>query len=220
MRLASLFVAGSVLAWSQTPVVRAVIDRYCLSCHNERVKTADLSLQPGIANTPEANPDLWEKVVTKLSHRHMPPIGMPRPDEQTYNAVISSLTEALDRAASARLNPGRTGTFRRLNRVEYHNAIRDILAVDYNVSSLLPNDETSHGFDNVTVENLSPTLLERYLSAAQKISRLAVGSPVRTPGSDVILIPPDLTQEQHIDGLPFGTRGGSSICSSFSTARQ
>ena len=211
MRLASLLVAGSVLAWGQTPVVRAVIDRYCLSCHNERVKTADVSLQLGTANTPETNPDLWEKVVTKLSHRHMPPIGLPRPDEQTYNSVISSLTEGLDRAASARLNPGRTGTFRRLNRFEYHNAIRDILAVDYNVSSLLPNDETSHGFDNVTVENLSPTLLERYLSAAQKISRLAVGSPVRTPSSDVILIPPDLTQEEHIEGLPFGTRGGTSI---------
>jgi len=211
MRLVTLFISGSLLAQAQPQASRAVLDKYCLSCHNDRVKTADVSLQPSTANTPEKNPALWEKVVTKLSHRHMPPIGLPRPDEQGYNVAVSSLTASLDRAASSPLNAGRTGTFRRLNRVEYQNAIRDLLAVDYNVASLLPNDETSHGFDNVTVENLSPTLLERYLTAAQKISRLAIGSPVRTPGSDVILIPPDLTQEEHIEGLPFGTRGGTSV---------
>ena len=211
MRLLTVFAVGSLLGFGQPQAARVVIDRYCLSCHMDGMKTAGLSLQAATAKTPETNPELWEKVVTKLSHRHMPPIGVPRPDEKTYDAAIASLTGALDRAAAARLNAGRTGTFRRLNRVEYHNAIRDILAVDYNVSSLLPNDETSHGFDNVTVENLTPTLLERYLSAAQKISRLAIGSPVRTPGSDVILIPPDLTQEEHIGGLPFGTRGGTSI---------
>jgi len=211
MRLVTLFISGSLLAQAQPQASRAVLDKYCLSCHNDRVKTADVSLQPSTANTPEKNPALWEKVVTKLSHRHMPPIGLPRPDEQGYNVAVSSLTASLDRAAAGRLNAGRTGTFRRLNRVEYQNAIRDLLAVDYNVASLLPNDETSHGFDNVTVENLSPTLLERYLTAAQKISRLAIGSPVRTPGSDVILIPPDLTQEEHIEGLPFGTRGGTSV---------
>lgn len=211
MRLVTLFISGSLLAQAQPQASRAVLDKYCLSCHNDRVKTADVSLQPSTANTPEKNPALWEKVVTKLNHRHMPPIGLPRPDEQGYNVAVSSLTASLDRAAAGRLNAGRTGTFRRLNRVEYQNAIRDLLAVDYNVASLLPNDETSHGFDNVTVENLSPTLLERYLTAAQKISRLAIGSPVRTPGSDVILIPPDLTQEEHIEGLPFGTRGGTSV---------
>jgi len=211
MRLVTLFISGSLLAQAQPQAARGVIDKYCVSCHSDRVKTADVSLQPSTANTPETNPALWEKVVTKLSHRHMPPIGLPRPDEQGYNIAVSSLTASLDSAAAGRLNAGRTGTFRRLNRVEYQNAIRDLLAVDYNVASLLPNDETSHGFDNVTVENLSPTLLERYLTAAQKISRLAIGSPIRTPGSDVILIPPDLTQEEHIEGLPFGTRGGTSV---------
>lgn len=209
MRVASIFIAGSLVVLAQSPATRSVIDRYCISCHNEKVKTAEVSLQPVAANTPEANPELWEKVVRKLSHRHMPPIGLPRPDDANYNSVIASLTGTLDRAATARPNAGRTGTFRRLNRVEYHNAIRDLLAVDYNVSSLLPNDETSHGFDNVTVENLSPTLIERYLSAAQKISRLAIGSPVRKPASDVILVPPDMTQEEHVEGLPFGTRGGT-----------
>ncbi len=204
VRIVTLFFAGSLLALCQSPPTRGVVNRYCLSCHNERVKTADISLE----SSPESSPDVWEKVVRKLSHRHMPPVGLPRPDEAGYQAAISSLTDSLNRAAAARPNAGRPGTFRRLNRVEYHNAIRDLLAVDYNVNALLPNDETSHGFDNVTVANLSPILLERYLSAAQKISRLAIGSPVRTPASDVILAPPDLTQEDHLEGLPFGTRGG------------
>ncbi len=209
MRSVFIFVAGSLVLSGQTPPAQAVLDKYCVSCHNDRVKAAGVSLKPTAAKTPADNPALWEKVVQKLSHRHMPPIGLPRPDEQSYNSTISSLTEVLDLAASSRPNAGRTGAFRRLNRVEYQNAIRDILAVDYNVASLLPADESSHGFDNVTVENLSPTLLERYLIAAQKISRLAIGSPVKKPSSDLILIAPDLTQEEHIEGLPFGTRGGS-----------
>jgi hypothetical protein len=154
---------------------------------------------------------VWEKVVRKLRSRQMPPPGMPRPDEATYDAIVSSLESSLDRAAAAKPNPGRTDTFRRLNRTEYRNAIRDLLALDVDVSSMLPSDDSSHGFDNVTVGELSPTLLERYLSAAQKISRLAIGSPVRSPGGDTILLPPDLTQESHFDELPFGTRGGTVV---------
>jgi hypothetical protein len=205
MRSILLFAAGSVLAFAQPPAARAVFDRYCLSCHNDRVRTAGVSLSP--ASKPD--PALLENVVRKLDHRHMPPLGLPRPDEATYKAAIASLTDLLDRAATAKPNAGRTGAFRRLNRFEYQNAIRDLLAVDFNVASLLPADETSHGFDNITVENLSPTLLERYLTAAARISRLAVGSPIRTPASDVIMIPPDLTQEEHIEGLPLGSRGGA-----------
>src|SRR5438128_8966064 len=109
----------------------------------------------------------------------MPPIGMPRPDEATYEITISSLEKSLDRAAAQHPNPGRTETLRRLNRTEYQNAIHDLLALDIDVSVLLPKDDASHGFDNVTVGELSPTLLDRYLSAAQKISRLAVGAPSR-----------------------------------------
>ena len=108
-------------------------------------------------------------------------------------------------------NPGRTDTFRRLTRAEYQNAIRDLLALDVEVASLLPSDESSHGFDNITVGDLSPTLLERYVSAARKISRLALGSPVRSPGGDMVVLPPDLTQEQHFDELPLGTRGGLQV---------
>ena len=115
----------------------------------------------------------------------------------------------LDRAAEAEPNPGRTDGLQRLNRTEYRNAIRDLLALDVDVSSLLPKDDASHGFDNVSIGGISTTLLERYISAAQKISRLAVGSPVRSPATGVVVIRPDLTQEEHVEGLPFGTRGGT-----------
>jgi hypothetical protein len=173
------------------------------------LKTGSLALDKIREQNPSDNPELWEQVIRKLRHRHMPPAGVPRPDERTYEALISALVGPLDSAAAIKPNPGRTDTFRRLNRTEYRNAIRDLLDLDVDVSSLLPNDETSHGFDNVTVGELSPTLLERYLSAARKISRLAIGSPVRSAGGDTILIPPDLTQEDRLDGLPFGTRGGT-----------
>src|SRR5712691_2294518 len=138
----------------------------------------------------------------------MPPAGLPRPDERTYEAIVSSLEASLDSVPAARRNPGRTDTFRRLNRTEYQNAIRDLLAVEIDAGPLLPDDESSYGFDNVTVGDLSPTLLDRYISAAEKISRLAVGRPGRSPGGDTIRIQPDLTQEEHLDGLPLGTRGG------------
>jgi len=125
---------------------------------------------------------------------------------------VSKLERSLDSASEAKPDPGRTDTFRRLNRTEYQNAIRDLLALEYDVAPLLPSDESSHGFDNVTVGNLSPVLLERYLSAARKISRLAIGSPSTGPGDDfVVQLPPDLTQDVHFDQLPFGTRGGTVV---------
>ena len=210
----SRWLAGSLLvslgaANPQSPQ-RAVIDKYCVSCHNDKLKTGGLSLNT-IADNVGEHTEIWEKVVRKLRARYMPPAGLPRPDESAYDAAVSSLESALDRAAAAKPNPGRTDTFRRLNRTEYHNAIRDLLDLDVDVSALLPRDESSHGFDNVTVGELSPTLLERYLSASQKISRLAVGSPIRSPGGDTILLPPDLTQEQRFEELPFGTRGGTVV---------
>ncbi len=153
--------------------------------------------------------------MTKLRHRHMPPLGMRRPDERTYEAVVSALVKSLDQNAANHPNPGRTATFRRLNQSEYRNVIRDLLALDVDVSSLLPADESSHGFDNVTVGNLSPILLEKYLAAARKISRLAIGSPIRSPNGHTIFIPPDLTQEDRLADLPFGTRGGASVSYTF-----
>src|SRR5687767_3822856 len=190
---------------------RALVDEYCLSCHDSDKKKGDLSLDAIAADEVTRHPDVWEKVVRKLRARQMPPIGKPRPDDAAYDAVIASLETSLDRAALAHPTPGRTATIRRLTRTEYQNAIRDLLAVDVDAASMLPADESSYGFDNVTVGDLSPTLLDRYVSAAEKISRLAVGRPGRSPGGDTITIRPDLTQEEHLDGLPVGTRGGAVI---------
>ncbi len=147
----------------------------------------------------------------KLRARQMPPIGKERPDDRAYDAVIRSLETSLDRTARARPNPGRTATIRRLTRTEYRNAVRDLLALDVDVDALLPADESSYGFDNVTVGDLSPTLLDRYISAAEKITRLAVGRPSRSPGGDTIRVRADLTQEEHLEGLPVGTRGGAVV---------
>jgi mono/diheme cytochrome c family protein len=195
------------------PVVteRATINQYCVACHNERVKTAGLALDAAGIDRVGEHAETWEKVVRKLRGRMMPPPGRPRPDEAAYDAVVTYLENSLDRAASAAPNPGRTDTFRRLNRTEYQNAIRDLLALDIDVSALLPKDDVSHGFDNVGTAQLSPTLLERYLAAAQKVSRLAVGSPLSSPASHIVVLPSDLTQEDHADGLPFGTRGGTIV---------
>ncbi|HZO57223.1 MAG TPA: DUF1592 domain-containing protein [Bryobacteraceae bacterium] len=201
----SLLCLGSVL-FAQEPA--AVVKRYCAACHNATLKSGGLSLDGLDPATAGQHPQVWEKVVRRLRGRTMPPVGLPRPDEGVYSAVVASLDASLDAAASAKPNPGRSDTFRRLNRTEYQNVIRDLLALDVDVTSLLPQDESSHGFDNVTVGDLSPTLLERYLSAAQKISRLAIGITGKQPGGETLTLPPDLTQEQHFDDLPLGTRGG------------
>ncbi|PYS53076.1 MAG: hypothetical protein DMG13_13965 [Acidobacteria bacterium] len=199
---------GGGLSPSVSPP-RGLLDQYCVSCHNDKLKTAGLALDTMDRERVGEHADVWEKVVVKLRARFMPPLGRPRPNEQEYDALVSYLETSLDRAAEAEPNPGRTDGLQRLNRTEYRNAIRDLLALDVDVSSLLPKDDASHGFDNVSIGGISTTLLERYISAAQKISRLAVGSPVRSPATSVVVIRPDLTQEEHVEGLPFGTRGGT-----------
>ncbi len=190
---------------------KTFVTRYCASCHNDRLKRGGLSLDAAASQEVGATPEVWEKVLRKVRARQMPPVGLPRPDEATYNTEIAALETALDRAAAAAPNPGRTATLRRMTRTEYQNAVRDLLALDVDVSSLLPADEASYGFDNVTVGDLSPTLLDRYVSAAEKISRVAVGRPSVSPDGETIRIPADLTQEGHIEGLPIGTRGGALI---------
>jgi hypothetical protein len=187
------------------------VSRYCASCHNDRLKRGGLTLDAVTAQDFGQHPEVWEKVIRKIRARQMPPVGLPRPDEATYNSEIAMLETALDRAAAASPNPGRTATLRRLTRTEYQNAIRDLLALDVDVTSLLPADEASYGFDNVTVGDLSPTLLDRYISTAEKISRVAIGRPSVSPDGDTIRIAADLTQEDHIEGLPIGTRGGALI---------
>jgi hypothetical protein len=191
--------------------VRTVVETYCATCHDADTKKGELNLESVISQDVGQHPEVWEKVVRRLMRRQMPPAGKDRPTEVGYVATLSQLEMALDRAAAERPMPGRTDTIRRLTRTEYQNAIRDLLALDIDATSLLPADESSHGFDNVTVANLSPTLLDRYVTAAQKISRLAVGSALRAPGGDTIRVAADVTQEDRVDGLPVGTRGGTLI---------
>ncbi|MSV34181.1 MAG: DUF1592 domain-containing protein [Bryobacterales bacterium] len=217
---AALFVSGVLAAGApqQTSAGsgavsanRALINQYCVACHNEKLKTAGIELTtPNVDNVAE-HPEVWEKVLRKTRPRYMPPQGMPRPSEAAYDNLISYLERSLDQAETSKPNPGRTETFRRMNRTEYQNAIRDLLGLQMDVVALLPADDSSYGFDNVTVGELTPTLLERYLAVAQKISRIAIGGPIRSPGGDTIVVPPDLTQEKHFDQLPFGTRGGTVV---------
>ncbi len=188
----------------------AFLDRYCATCHNERLKSGGLSLAQAELSRPGAQPELWEKMVRKLRTGVMPPPNMPQPSEADRRAILTWMETSLDAASTAKPNPGRTEALRRLNRTEYQNAIRDLLALDIDAASLLPADESGHGFDNVNVGDLSATLLNRYISAAQKISRLAVGSTQSSLQSDTIGLAADLTQEDHLSGLPIGTRGGVS----------
>ncbi|MBI5775137.1 MAG: DUF1592 domain-containing protein [Verrucomicrobia bacterium] len=218
LRLAALtFALGLMVSAAETPPapVRAMVGKFCVDCHDAEVNKGKLNLAAILSDDPAQHGDAWEKVVRRLRARQMPPAGKARPDETEYAAALTALEAPLDRAAAANPKPGRTETIRRLNRTEYQNAIRDLLAVEIDAATLLPADEASHGFDNVTVGTLSPTLLDRYISAAQKISRLSVGGAARVPGGETYRIKPDITQEGRIEGLPFGTRGGAIIRHTF-----
>ncbi|HVZ19544.1 MAG TPA: DUF1592 domain-containing protein [Vicinamibacterales bacterium] len=197
--------APSVSAEQQT------INRYCVTCHNDRLKTSGLSLQSVDLAHAASNPELWEKVQRKIEARAMPPLGARRPDEATYRALQTSIETKLDAEAAAHPNPG-APILHRLNRAEYANAVHDLLDLDVDVTSLLPPDDSAYGFDNISdVLGVSPALQERYLSAAMKIAAVAVGDPEITAGSDTFRIRQDLSQDQHIEGLPLGTIGGTSV---------
>src|SRR5262245_22973378 len=198
-----------------TSNARRVLDRYCVTCHNERLKTADLRLDRLDLANPSAHAEIWEKVVRKVHTGTMPPSNVPQPSRDDRRALLAWLETSQDAASAAKPNPGRTDTLRRLNRTEYQNAIRDLLALDVDAASLLPADDSGYGFDNVTVGDLPPALLDRYISAAQKISRLAIGSTESSVQSDIIRLPADLTQEDHLPGLPLGTRGGMLVSRTF-----
>ena len=191
---------------------RALIDRYCVTCHNEKLKTADLMLDRVDAENVGAGAPVWEKVVRKLRTGAMPPVGMPRPDKATYESFISYLETDLDRAAAANPNPGRP-VLHRLNRSEYANAIRDLLALDIDAGSLLPADNSNYGFDNIgDALSVSPMLMERYISAAGKVSRLAVGDPAILPVVETYPVPQFLIQDTRVsEDLPFGSRGGIAV---------
>src|SRR3954469_24061516 len=207
--------ALSVRAAEQRKLPVAAIREYCVTCHDPDVKKGGLDLESFLADPASQHSAVWEKAVRKMQARQMPPLGKKRPDEATYNRTVAELAASLDADAAKHPQPGRTETLRRLNRTEFQNAIRDLLAVEIDASTLLPKDEASQGFDNVTVGMLSPTLLDRYITAAEKISQLAIGAPRKKPGGDAYRIPADVTQEEHVEGLPLGTRGGTLIRHTF-----
>lgn len=180
---------------------------FCIDCHSADNQEGDLDLDSILAAPVANHLAKWEAVVRKIRARQMPPADATRPEEDEYETLASALVSKLDTIAKSQPTPGRVGTLRRLNRTEYQNAIRDLLALEIDASKLLPADESSQGFDNITVGELSPLLLNRYISAAQKISRLAIGSP-GAPAGDTFRPAADLTQEDHVPGLPLGTRGG------------
>jgi hypothetical protein len=190
----------------------AIANRYCRTCHNDRVKAGELDLTPVDFDNPDSNPDVLEKVVAKLRFRVMPPAPAPKPDEATYTDLIDYLTGQLDRHALAAPNPGRPAAVHRLNRTQYVNAVRDLLALDVDGAALLPADD-SGGFDNMgEVLSVSPVLMDKYLAAARKISRLAVGDPAIPADSNLFTISPNLVQGDRMsEDLPFGTRGGTAI---------
>jgi mono/diheme cytochrome c family protein len=192
---------------------RALIDQYCVTCHNGRLKTAGLDLETLDLSDVSANADVWEKVTAKLRSGSMPPVGRPRPDAATAGAFVASLETALDRVALAHPNPGRA-VVHRLNRTEYANAVRDLLALEIDSRSLLPGDDADkNGFDNIgDILSISPVLLERYMSAARQISRLALGRPTTDPKITRYDVPKTLQQDERLaDDLPFGSRGGTAI---------
>jgi hypothetical protein len=186
----------------------AVVGKYCVTCHNAKSHTGGLSLEHADLTDVPRGAETWERVIRKLRVGMMPPPGMPRPARAQLDDLAAYLEGALDRAAVERPQPGRT-SIHRLNRSEYANAIRDLLALDVDAAALLPPDDESSGFDNIAdVLTVSPSLMERYLSASWNISRLAVGNPDIAPSTAVYRVRPDLSQDQHVEGLPPGTRGG------------
>src|SRR5581483_81700 len=199
-----LFAAGSA---SADPQYRAVLDKYCVTCHNQKLKTGGLTLDNVDLSQVSAHADVWEKVIRKLRTRTMPPAGLPRPDAATYASFTGWLETQIDQASAP--YAGRP-MLHRLNRSEYANAIRDLLALDVDAPSLLPPDDSAFGFDNVSdALGVSPSLQEHYLDAALKIGALAVGDPQIPPGSETWRIPQELSQNRHVVGLPLGTVGGT-----------
>ncbi|MCA9032117.1 MAG: DUF1587 domain-containing protein, partial [Planctomycetaceae bacterium] len=177
------------------PEFRRLVTSSCSDCHSGNNPVAKLDLEKLGEHAVAENLAAWEKVVKKIKAGQMPPRDAPQPAKEELATALSSLVHVLDEHAAKNIQPGRTATFRRLTRFEYQNAIRDLLALEIDATELLPADEASHGFDNITVGELSPTLVNRYLSAAQKIARLAVGRASALPDQRTVRVRPDLTQE-------------------------
>lgn len=205
-------VASLVGLSAQTqPSQRALLDRYCVNCHSQKLKTAGVVLEGINIDDPGAGA-VWEKVLRKVRTGEMPPPGLPRPAAAGSASFISWLESTLDQAAAAHPNPGRPA-IHRLNRAEYSNAIRDLLALDIDPGATLPADDSGYGFDNIgDVLSVSPILLERYMSVARKISRLAVGDPGIRPSVEQYSVARNVLQDDRSsDDLPLGSRGGMAV---------
>ena len=202
---------SAAFAQEEVGLLQQTISRYCVTCHNDRLRTADFVLEELDFSEIGAHAELWEKVVEKLRTRTMPPVGRPRPEIDTYDRLATWLESEIDQFALEYPDPGRTEAFHRLNRVEYANAIADLLTLDVDVNELLPADDIDeHGFDNMAnVLTISPALMDRYLSAARKIGRLAVGDTPLGPATETYKIPILFEQDDRVgDNVPFGSRGG------------
>jgi mono/diheme cytochrome c family protein len=222
--VALVVTAASVTGVSQTPAAKvpaagapsaALLTQYCVTCHNPRAKAGGLTLDPADLGQAERHAETWEKVIRKLQTGMMPPSGAPRPARPAVDTFVSALQTQIDRAAAAQPFAG-TPALHRLNRAEYANAIRDLLALDVDAASLLPPDDSAAGFDNIAdVLGVSPALIEGYATAAAKISRLAVGDPSIGLDRVTYRAAGNLSQDEHLDGLPLGTRGGMIVRHTF-----
>ncbi|MGA7237973.1 MAG: DUF1592 domain-containing protein [Bryobacteraceae bacterium] len=210
----AILCTASLPLYSAAPTAppAALLRQYCYGCHSQKVRSGNLALEALDVTHVSQDPAVWEKVVRKLRAGVMPPIGLPRPEKREYDDLVSWLETELDRAGAAHPNPGRTEALHRLNRAEYRNAVRDLLGLEIDAAKLLPADDGSYGFDNIAgVLKMSPSLMERYLAAAGSISRLALGAPVKSPEAAIFRVSPALPQYDHVEGLPFGTRGGTLV---------
>lgn len=203
--------APSFAATPTPSLAKESLDKYCVGCHSQRLKIGGLVLEGFDPAKVASQPDVWEKVAKKLRARTMPPAGNPRPDIATYNDMAALLETTLDQGAAAHPYAGRP-VLHRMNRAEYANAIRDLLALEIDVTSLLPPDDSAFGFDNISeMLGVSPALQENYLKAAMKIAALAVGDPTQPPANQTWRIRQDLSQNVHVNGTPFGTVGGTAV---------
>jgi hypothetical protein len=221
MRALPIVTTALVLAACQPSVeeraaaAKDVVDRYCSDCHNDAERTADLTLERLALTDVGAHAEVWETVVKKLRGRMMPPAGEPLPDAATTTELVAFLESELDAAAAANPNPG-VKSLHRLNRTEYGNAIRDLLGLEINANALLPNDSEAYGFDNIAdVLGTDPSLMDRYLSAAWKVTSAAMGDTDIAPAVSTYRVPPDRSQNDYIEGLPLGTRGGMLVSHHF-----
>jgi Protein of unknown function (DUF1592)/Protein of unknown function (DUF1588)/Protein of unknown function (DUF1585)/Protein of unknown function (DUF1587)/Protein of unknown function (DUF1595)/Planctomycete cytochrome C len=210
--IAIMLSAAGILTAQTTP--RAFLDKYCITCHNQKLHTAGLAFDTLDLTKPAANAEVMEKIVAKLRSGAMPPPKIPRADAATYRVVATALENQIDQAWAANPNPGRISSVHRLNRAEYNNAIRDLFNLDFDVKPLLPGDDTADGsFDNFAdVLSISTVHLERYMSVARQITRLATGLPPAQPGMERFEIPLHVMQnDRQSEDLPFGSRGGLAI---------